>query len=76
MVEGLEDLGCMWNKTMIEIHHANEPLKRFDVERLGILRDGFDLGWERLDTILVESLTKKPIFVTLNWHFLSLITRP
>ena len=59
LVERLEDVGREWQETVVEVNHANKPLKRLDVEQLGVLGNGFDLEWKWLDTILVYFVAKE-----------------
>ena len=40
---------------MVEIDYSNEPFKQLEVQRLGIIHDGCDLGQEGFDTGLVST---------------------
>ena len=44
---------------MVEIDHANEPFERFGISRLGIILDGFDLGWQRCNPVLGDSMSQE-----------------
>ena len=59
LVERLESLGGVWYEAMVEVHHADEPLERFDVDRLGVVLDGFDLGRKWSDSILVDPVAQE-----------------
>ena len=54
----LEDSGIGY-KAMVEIYHADEPFKWFDVGGPGEVLDGCDFAWKCSDAVFCNLVAKK-----------------
>ena len=53
----------MWYETMVEIDHADEPFECFDIDWLGVILDGLDLGRKWSNSVLINPVAEETDFI-------------